>query len=244
MLSLSVDVTEWISKGLKKSAKEVLEHSDALEKHLDELVEKGKLSEEEKFRTILTLDDVADGGKNLIKSVDELFDISGGRLLTKQELRKLKYFLKEKYNVMIRFVDVDHTLKTKKIFTTKSGEKISKLEDWNDRTVVGSFREGPPPELFLRYNYASELTVFHEMVHLKYWFNKKPKIHRIQEEMVVFDEIWKTKKRWTNQELLDSYYYVFGELDKYKLTTDLKKFKNKYNANIEQIKLKIQYNIK
>ena len=61
--------------------------------------------------------------------------------------------------------------------------------------------------------------------------------------MVVFDEVWKTKKRWTNQELLDSYYYVVDELDKYDLTTDLEKFEDRYLSEIEQIKLKIQYGI-
>ena len=43
ILSLSVDVTEWISKGLKKSAKEVLEHSDALEKEIAKLIKKGEI---------------------------------------------------------------------------------------------------------------------------------------------------------------------------------------------------------
>jgi len=248
MLSLSVDVTDWISKGLKKSATNLLEHEDKLIKNLDEIkIEDGntsrKLTEEEKFRTILTLEDVAEGGRNLIKNLDELFDISGGKLLTKKELRKFKSFIREKYNIKLRFVDVDHALRTAKTITLKNGKKISKLEDWNRRGVVGSFRAGPPPEFFLRYNYASELTVFHEMVHLKYWFNKKPKIHRIQEEVVVFEEVWKTKKRWTNQELLESYNYVIRELRDNKLWKDLERFKETYKAEMRQIELKIQYGI-
>lgn len=81
-------------------------------------------------------------------------------------------------------------------------------------------------------------------MHLKYWFNKSPKIHRIQEEVVVFEEIWKTKKRWTNRELLDSYYYVVSELKKYDLTKDLERFNDTYKAEIRQIELKMQYGIK
>ncbi|WP_138432564.1 hypothetical protein [Winogradskyella algicola] len=81
------------------------------------------------------------------------------------------------------------------------------------------------------------------MVHLKYWFNKKLKTHRIQEEIIVFEEIWKTKNRWTNQELLDSYHYVIRELRKEKLSKDLEKFTNSYKAEINQIEIKIQLGI-
>ena len=248
MLSLGGELTAAIKGGLRKSAKKALDYEDDILKELDEIIiEDGnvsrKLTDEEKFRTVLTLEDVADGGRALIKNIEELFDISGGRLLTKKELRTLKSFLREKYNVRLRFVDVDHTLRTSKTIIRSDGKKISKLEDWNRRGVVGSFKAGPPPEFFLRYNYASELTVFHEMVHLKYWFDKKLKVHRIQEEIVVFEEVWKTKKRWTYQELLDSYNYVVEALKEAKLSKDLEKFTNTYKAEISQIKLKIQYGI-
>ena len=173
----------------------------------------------------------ASGNDDLFRKIEELFDLSGGRLLAKKELDLLKDFLWQRYKVRLKLVDIDHSLK-------------SKLNDWNKRSVLGSFRKGPPPELFLRANNASELTVFHEMVHLKYWYEGKPKIHFAQEEVVVFEEIWKTKNRWTNKELLESYNYVIEVLDKTNLKVDLKKFQDIYLSEINQIKINIQYGIK
>ncbi|WP_138432558.1 hypothetical protein [Winogradskyella algicola] len=209
---------------------------------MDDLAVEGEIDEVGKFRTVLTLEDVAEGGIKRFKNVDEIFDISGGRLLLKDELKRLKHHLWNRYGVRLRLVDVDQALKTKKTIT-RNGKKISKLEDWNSRNVVGSFREGPPPELFLRRSYASELTVFHEMVHLRYWFDKKPKVHFAQEEVIVFDEIWKTKDRWTNQELLESYEYVFDILQQSSLKKDFKSFTDKYSSEINQIRTKIQFGI-
>ncbi|KMQ69930.1 hypothetical protein ACM39_02500 [Chryseobacterium sp. FH2] len=133
--------------------------------------------------------------RELERRIDDLFDHLGGKLYNERELKLLKIQLKEKYGVELKFVDKDHSLN-------------KKLKDWNKRGVVGSFTEGPPPSMFLRSDNASELTVFHEKVHLKVWFNKLDKMHIIDEEKLVWDAIWKTKDRWTNKELLDSYDYV------------------------------------
>jgi predicted SprT family Zn-dependent metalloprotease len=62
---------------------------------------------------------------------------------------------------------------------------------------------GPPPEMFLRmgesgiFKGTSELTVFHEMVHLLFWKNGTKFNHRALEEVGVLDEIWKAKDMWT-----------------------------------------------
>lgn len=110
--------------------------------------------------------------------------------------------------------------------------------DWNRRNVLGSFRKGPPPELFLRSNNASELTVFHEMIHLEYWYLKKPKIHYVQEEIYVWEEIWKTKDMWTKKELYDSYIYVRELVENVNRKTGSK---IKFELNLEMESLKYFY---
>ncbi|MEI6312324.1 MAG: zincin-like metallopeptidase toxin domain-containing protein [Bacteroidota bacterium] len=107
----------------------------------------------------------------------------------------MKIQLKEKYGVLVKFVDKDYSL-------------TKKLVDWDKRGVVGSFNAGPPPTMFLLSNNASELTIFHEKVHMEIWYNKLNKMHIIDEEKLVFDAIYRNKSRWTNAELLDSYNYV------------------------------------
>ena len=170
------------------------------------------------------LEDVAGETNELFRKIDELFDSSGGRLLTKKELDLLKDFLWQKYKVRVKLVDIDHSLK-------------NKLTDWNKRNVLGSFRQGPPPELFLRSKNASELTVFHEMVHLKYWFDKKPKVHFVQEEIIVWEEIWKSKNKWTQKELFDSYIYVQDLV----VEANKKGSKIKFDLNYEMEGLKFIY---
>lgn len=85
-----------------------------------------------------------------------------------------------------------------------------KLKDWNSRGVVGSFN----PRLktmFLR-SEVSELTVFHEMVHMKTWRRLSPeeyaKLPLWEDETMFWDAIWKTKEKWTKRELVDSYEYL------------------------------------
>jgi hypothetical protein len=236
LCSLGADLGEFLLKRARSSAKNALEYEDEIRKQLDDVVIQDgkvsrKLTEAEKGKFWDEVYEVADSGDELFRKIEDLFDISGGRLLTKKELELLKDYLWQKYKVRVRLVDVDHSLK-------------NKLLDWNNRSVVGSFRQGPPPELFLRLNNASELTIFHEMVHLKYWYSGKPKVHFAQEEVIVFDEIWKTKSRWSNKELLDSYNYVVRELGTNKLDKDLIKFTDKYRAEIFQIKTNINLGIK
>lgn len=226
LLSLSGEITVAIKKGLQKSAKEILEHEDDLRKTAKNADEAKQIDD-----VIDELERMASKEDDLFRKIEELFDLSGGRLLTKKELDLLKDFLWERYKVRLKLVDVDHSLK-------------NKLIDWNKRSVLGSFRKGPPPELYLRANNASELTVFHEMVHLKYWFEGKPKIHFAQEEIIVWKEIWITKDKWTSQELLDSYYYVEKVLRDNKLNSDLEKLVETFGADIKQIKINQNLGIK
>jgi hypothetical protein len=117
------------------------------------------------------------------------------------------------------------------------------LKDWNARNVVGKFHEGPPPVIILRSNNASELTVFHEKVHMEVWFNKLPKMNIVDEEKFVFEAILnaKDKYKWTNDELIDAYDYVnkiVGDWNKLG-----KNFSKIVNEEIEQFKWNKRYNI-
>jgi hypothetical protein len=150
---------------------------------------------------------------DLERSVKNIFDDLGGRILTKKELKLLKHKLKSKYGVDLRLIDKEKGIQ--KLPITVKGKTVwvrseELLKDWNQRSVVGKFHEGPPPVMILRSNNASELTVFHEKVHMEVWHKKLPKMHIVDEEKLVFDEIFKARHKynWTNDELIDAYDYV------------------------------------
>jgi hypothetical protein len=111
------------------------------------------------------------------------------------------------------------------------------LKDWNARNVVGKFHEGPPPVIILRSNNASELTVFHEKVHMEVWFNKLPKMNIVDEEKYVFEAIFnaKDKYKWTNDELIDAYDYVNEIVENWNKLG--KNFTKILKDEIEQIKI-------
>lgn len=142
-------------------------------------------------------DEVVEDIEELFRKIDDSFGLDGGRLLTLKELKKLRKLLKELYDVDLKIVDKDFGMK-------------QKLKDWNARGVVGSFN----PRLktmFLR-SEVSELTVFHEMVHMKTWKRLSPeeyaKLPLWEDETMVWEAIWKTKEKWTKRELVDSYEYL------------------------------------
>ncbi|WP_165835377.1 zincin-like metallopeptidase toxin domain-containing protein [Chryseobacterium viscerum] len=142
-------------------------------------------------------DEVVEDIEELFRKINDGFGFDGGRLLTIKELKKLRKLLKELYDVDLKIVDKDFGMK-------------QKLKDWNARGVVGSFN----PRLktmFLR-SEVSELTVFHEMVHMKTWKRLSPegyaKLPLWEDETMVWDAIWKTKEKWTKIELVDSYEYM------------------------------------
>lgn len=168
----------------------------------------------------------------MLRQVDDLIDDLGGKILTKKELNLLKLKLLEKYDVRLRLVNKDHKLS-------------ATLKDWDRRNVVGKFDPGPPPEMLLRSNNASELTVFHEMVHLKVWFHKLPKMHIVDEEKFVFKAIfkkWKETGKFTDDEIIDSYLYVNQKI--IKPWNNLgKRFEYLNIPEIEQLIINKQYGI-
>lgn len=183
-VSAFADGLNWLYEFLKKGTDEIL-------RLLDEVFEVFlKLSNKEADEVIENIDE-------LFRKTEIKIGNDGGRLLTLKEIKKLKQLLKNVYNIDL--VIVDKTLGMKK-----------KLADWNARGVVGSFNS-TLGKMFLR-SEVSELTVFHEMIHLKTWKKLSPedyaKLPLWEDETIVWDAIWKTKHRWTKKELLDSYEYL------------------------------------
>ena len=86
----------------------------------------------------------------------------------------------------------------------------ARIKDWNARNVLGSFRQGPPPKLFFR-KQITELTWQHEIWHLedlkKMGSKKFYDTPNWKKEELVWERVWKTKGKWTEEELLDSYVY-------------------------------------
>ncbi|MFP3597768.1 zincin-like metallopeptidase toxin domain-containing protein [Chryseobacterium sp. SIMBA_029] len=142
-------------------------------------------------------DEIVDDIEELFRKINDGFGFDGGRLLTIKELKKLRKLLKELYDVDLKIVDKDFGMK-------------QKLKDWNARGVVGSFNSRLKT-MFVR-SEVSELTVFHEMVHMKTWkrlsSEEYAKLPLWEDETIVWDAIWKTKEKWTKIELVDSYEYM------------------------------------
>ncbi|WP_128330264.1 hypothetical protein [Apibacter sp. HY039] len=179
--------------------------------------------------------------------MDDLFDHLGRRLYTEKELKLLKQQLKTKLGVDLRLVDKEKGFQ--KLPVTKNGKtkwirSDELLKDWNRRGVVGKFHEGPPPVMILRSNNASELTVFHEKIHMEVWLDKLPKMHIVDEEKYVFDAIFKAKDthKWTNAELIDAYDYINEIINQWNRTG--KKFPNVKNEYIEQLKINKYFNFR
>ncbi|WP_370899423.1 zincin-like metallopeptidase toxin domain-containing protein [Chryseobacterium gossypii] len=188
-----VNTTQDLYKWLEKEFLEMIEAikngkvADWLKKKIDAIFGSGNRIH----------DEVVEDIEELFRKIDDSFGLDGGRLLTLKELKKLRKLLKELYDVDLKIVDKDFGMK-------------QKLKDWNARGVVGSFN----PRLktmFLR-SEVSELTVFHEMVHMKTWKRLSPeeyaKLPLWEDETMVWEAIWKTKEKWTKTELIDSYEYM------------------------------------
>ena len=223
-----------VEKKLRQTAGEALEE---LGKKADAM-----LSKEEK-QIKKHLKEVVGEGSSLERQLNDLFDDLGGRLLNKKDLKLLKQKLKEQYGVDLRLIDKERGFQ--KLPVIKNGEKIqvrSKelLKDWDRRKVVGKFDGGPPPMIILKSEYASELTIFHEMVHMEVWLKKLPKMHIVDEEKYVFETIFKAKDRmlWTDAELIDAYDYVNRIVNDWnKVGKNFSPIKNEY---IEQLKINRQ----
>ena len=194
------------------------------------------------------LDEVLDNIDDLERRITDSFDLLGGKALNEKDFKILRKSLKDKYGVELKILNEYSSYE--KLPITKGGKtkwiKAKELyADWNKRNVAGKFHEGPPPMIILRNDIkgsikASELTTFHEMVHMNVWLSGK-KMNLIDEEIFVFEEIFKVrdKFKWTDAELIDSYDYVN------KVIKDSGKNRPKYNNEfLEQLKINKQFNFR
>ncbi|XRE43156.1 hypothetical protein ACIVBQ_001360 [Tenacibaculum discolor] len=190
--SLAGEASVFLKDKLSKTAKELVENPK-FTKSLDDLVKKGELDEVGKTKLLDEVYEVAEVERKLINEWDN------GRLLSKRVLKKRVRGLLQEYknfNLQINFVDE----------TTDA----ARIKDWNARNVLGSFRQGPPPKLFFR-KQITELTWQHEIWHLedlkKMGSKKFYDTPNWKKEELVWERVWKTKGKWTEEELLDSYVY-------------------------------------
>ncbi|SEC42339.1 Metallopeptidase toxin 4 [Tenacibaculum sp. MAR_2009_124] len=157
------------------------------------------------------LEDIFEDLEHLSKEVDELYrnkgvnKADGGVKLTRNQLLKLKNDLELKFKELNLKVEI----------VTKTPKFKARLKKWNGlRNTQGSFNPGPPPTIYVRQN-CTQLTLQHEVWHMEdlkrfgnLEYRKKP---NWKHEESVWNNIWETKHRWTNEELVDSYWYYVKE---------------------------------
>ncbi len=139
--------------------------------------------------------------------IDELFRNKGvdrrdgGIKLTRNELRKFKKDLElrfKEFNLKVEIV-------------SKNPKFKQRLKRWNGRrNTQGSFNSGPPPTIYVRQN-CTKLTLQHEVWHMEDLKRlgqiEFKKIPNWKHEESIWNKIWNTKHKWTNEELVDSYWY-------------------------------------
>ncbi len=235
LLSLSGELTVAIKNGLQKSAKEVLEHSDDLEKQLDELVEKGELDEV---------------GKQ--KLVDELYEVAGvsllnrgrlaGQILDEVAISKIKAFLsKNKVELQIG--------NQKGIFEVEgyyypSGKTVI-MEPHNAAMFI---TDGLKMKMVLREN-ATVLEFLHEFMHfnhckslgIKNYYNLKGVDGLITRERYVFDKLMEHKQYLNREELVEAKGYMNYYYETYGISDNLgNPLRADFNFDISQIPKKRQ----
>lgn len=146
----------------------------------------------------------------LSKDVDELFrkkvtsKHDHGVRFTRPELKKFASELELKYK----------SLKLKVEIVNDSPKFKDRLRKWEMRNVQGSFNQGPPPVIYVRQR-CTELTMQHEMWHLEDYRRLGPKKYKAipdwKHEESVWNKVWATKHKWTDEELVDSYWYYKKE---------------------------------
>jgi hypothetical protein len=216
--TLSADVLS--SKILSKKAKEAQE---ALNVYRETIKNEEILDELDEFAE--HLDEVIESERKLINEWDN------GKILSERTLRKrIKNLIQEYKNFKLEVSFLDDI---------KDADRIA---DWNARNVLGSFAMGPPPKLYFR-KQVTELTWQHEIWHLEDLKKMGSKLFyntpNWKKEELVWERIWKTKGRWTEEELVDSYYYYketmrkeVGSANKVKELEDLLEkpfYKRRYN---------------
>jgi len=212
MLSLSVDVTDWISKGLKKSATNVLEHSDELNKHLDDLVKKGELDEVGKTRILDELSEVAE--LDFLAKWDDL-PVSGKGYLEGKTLRR------KEIKIWIENVKIVSKGQSKLIILPK-GHKLLGVNQAGFNPFNGN--------IYVQKG-LTEYEIFHEFKHLEEYIKlgkdeylkgmkrisgslEQDLIRTYKREKYVFDEIIKNKNKFNQIQLNDAQKYINAVIER------------------------------
>lgn len=228
LLSLSGELTVAIHNGLRKSAKKLVEKPEdaaELEKQLDDLVENGQLSRRQADEAIDELTKVA--GLDM-RQVD-LFP--GGSQFEVLSSNLLKKYIRELDLKMLK-----HNLKLEIVWIDETHNMY--LTGLKCRVLV---YESGPIKLLIRKN-CPKMAWFHENVHIDDLLKLGRKNYRkmVAEkpwelEWNVWEEIYKTKNKYREEELVSAYKYV-----KY----FFKENKQPFLENQEMEKLILKYSIK
>ena len=154
---------------MQKSAKEVLEHSDELEKQLDDLVEQGQLARNEADDLLEHFAELASLNMRTLKTFplgSELEVLSSN--LLKKYIRELdEIMLKKGYKLEIEWIDEAHEM-----FNTRLKGRV--IVDKNG-----------PIKLLIRKD-CPKMAWFHENIHL----DDLMKMGRTKYRKMAFDEPW------------------------------------------------------
>ena len=176
------------------------------------------------------LDELFGVNKTVIKELaddEELFrkiltGSGGGKRFTRNGLKEIAKEIEKKYATIGLKVEIV-TLKT-------HPERYKRWTSYPNDVLASCRAHEIPPIMFLRQD-ATELTVQHEMWHLddlkKLGFNEFNSSKNWKLEELVWEKIWKSKNRWTEKEIIDSYEYYRATCNKegavYKKIDELEK---------------------
>ncbi|MCQ4142000.1 zincin-like metallopeptidase toxin domain-containing protein [Chryseobacterium sp. EO14] len=209
------------SKNLgKKIANTVQDLYKWLEKEFLEMIEaikNGKVAEwlKKKIDTIF-----GDGNKPVGLEKGELdwmsapkLDEYGGKLVTLEQLIKLRDILKQKG---INLILESDTVSIKKLFKAVEMPGVGIVDNVDDLfkimekyDYVGGF-DAVNRQFVLREG-ASELVIFHEMAHVKHFEIYGEAYHdlnRLERETYVWEQVYANRDRWTKAELQSSLDYI------------------------------------
>ena len=220
LLSLSGEITVAIKNGLQKSAKEVVEHSDDLEKQLDDLVEQGQISRNVADELLDNLEVLGELDLMATRKIGNL----GGKVATEKQIRQLRGVLKQKGINLILEGDIKNALNLYKPIVI-NGNKFDNPNDlfrfMKDNDFVGGFNAETKQFILPRklidfekkiYENPTEIVLFHEMKHLEHFeevgeiaYNK---LNTLQKETYVWNKILAERGKWTQAELNEALVYI------------------------------------
>lgn len=140
-------------------------------------------------------------------------DEFGGKILTVEQLTKLRDILKQKG---INLILENDTAAIKKLFKAVEIPEIGVIDNADDlfqfmreNDLVGGF--DAVNRQFVLPEGATELVAFHEMAHVKHFEQVGEAYHDLElldKEMYVWEQIFENKQRWTKAELDSALEYI------------------------------------